>query len=114
MKNKHIDKQPIDMPSTEELAYLISLLHDRMISAHKKHPDWPKSVLGGVAVVVSEAGELLQAVVKNESENRMGDEALDVAASAMWLTLHLYRDIASAGGVIDFGWKGKSNEALGR
>lgn len=69
--------------------------------AQAKHPTWPTDPLHAVAVVSEEAGELQQAVLQatyeGASQDRVREEALDLAAAALRFVLSLdqYRYEAS-------------------
>jgi NTP pyrophosphatase (non-canonical NTP hydrolase) len=61
--------------------------------AQSKHPSWPTDPLHAVAVVAEEVGELQQACLQTTYEggspDRIREEALDVAASALRFLLSL-------------------------
>ena len=53
-------------------------LIDRIAKAEKKHPDFSDGIYQGVGVIGEEYGELCQALNKNQGEERVMDEALDL------------------------------------
>ena len=53
-------------------------LADRVKAAEKKHPDFADGIYQGVGVIGEEYGELCQALNKNQGEERVMDEALDL------------------------------------
>lgn len=61
--------------------------------ATKKHPDWPTDIIHAAAIVMEEAGELIQAcldVVYFEGKlEDVRDEAISVAAMAKRFLFHL-------------------------
>lgn len=56
---------------------LFSLI-DRLAKAEAKHPDFADGIYQGVGVIGEEYGELCQALNKNQGEERVMDEALDL------------------------------------
>lgn len=54
----------------------------RLVHAREKHPEFAKDALEGSAVIANELMELDYAI-RNESEQRQFDEALDVIATAI-------------------------------
>jgi NTP pyrophosphatase (non-canonical NTP hydrolase) len=61
--------------------------------AQSKHPTWPTDPLHAAAIVAEEVGELQQAILQATYDdgdcNRIREEALDVAASALRFVLSL-------------------------
>lgn len=57
-------------------------LINRVAEAEKKHPDFADGIYQGVGVVGEEYGELCQALNKNQGEERVMDEALDLLCVA--------------------------------
>lgn len=57
---------------------LMEALFERIKSAEKKHPDFADGIYQGVGVIGEEYGELCQALNKNQGEERVMDEALDL------------------------------------
>ena len=53
-------------------------LADRVKAAENKHPDFADGIYQGVGVIGEECGELCQALNKNQGEERVMDEALDL------------------------------------
>ena len=53
-------------------------LIDRIAKAEKKHPGFADGIYQGVGVIGEEYGELCQALNKNQGEERVMDEALDL------------------------------------
>ena len=53
-------------------------LIDRIAKAEKKHPVFADGIYQGVGVIGEEYGELCQALNKNQGEERVMDEALDL------------------------------------
>ena len=53
-------------------------LIDRIAKAEEKHPDFADGIYQGVGVIGEEYGELCQALNKNQGEERVMDEALDL------------------------------------
>lgn len=53
-------------------------LIDRIAKAEKKHPDFADGIYQGVGVIGEEYGELCQALNKNQGDERVMDEALDL------------------------------------
>ena len=53
-------------------------LIDRIAKAETKHPDFADGIYQGVGVIGEEYGELCQALNKNQGEDRVMDEALDL------------------------------------
>lgn len=63
--------------SAEEVA----LLHDffsRLREAERKHPQFAEGMYHGLGIVSEEHGELVKAATKEEGEERVHDEALDL------------------------------------
>lgn len=57
---------------------LLVKLADRVKAAEIKHPDFSDGIYQGVGVIGEEYGELCQALNKNQGEERVMDEALDL------------------------------------
>jgi NTP pyrophosphatase (non-canonical NTP hydrolase) len=57
---------------------LLVALADRVKAAENKHPDFSDGIYQGVGVIGEEYGELCQALNKNQGEERVMDEALDL------------------------------------
>lgn len=57
---------------------LLMKLADRVKAAEEKHPDFSDGIYQGVGVIGEEYGELCQALNKNQGEDRVMDEALDL------------------------------------
>lgn len=53
-------------------------LINRIAEAEEKHPDFSDGIYQGVSVIGEEYGELCQALNKNQGEERVMDEALDL------------------------------------
>lgn len=53
-------------------------LIERIDEAEKKHPGFANGIYQGVGVIGEEYGELCQALNKNQGEERVMDEALDL------------------------------------
>ena len=53
-------------------------LISRIAKAEEKHPDFADGMYQGVGVLGEEYGELCQALNKNQGEERVMDEALDL------------------------------------
>lgn len=70
------------VPPEERLASrdgrLFFALIDRVAEAEKKHPDFADGIYQGVGVIGEEYGEMCQALNKNQGEERVMDEALDL------------------------------------
>ena len=61
---------------------LLVKLADRVKAAEEKHPDFADGMYQGVGVIGEEYGELCQALNKNQGEERVMDEALDLLCVA--------------------------------
>ena len=61
---------------------LMEALFERIKSAEGKHPDFADGIYQGVGVIGEEYGELCQALNKNQGEDRVMDEALDLLCVA--------------------------------
>ena len=61
---------------------VFSLLHERLCEARDKHPTWRGGVPFGLSVLKLEVNELEHAM-RFETQDRVKDEALDVAAVAL-------------------------------
>ena len=61
---------------------LLVKLADRVKAAEKKHPGFADGIYQGVGVIGEEYGELCQALNKNQGEERVMDEALDLLCVA--------------------------------
>lgn len=57
---------------------LLVKLAERVKAAEEKHPDFSDGIYQGVGVIGEEYGELCQALNKNQGEERVMDEALDL------------------------------------
>lgn len=57
---------------------LLMKLADRVKAAENKHPVFADGIYQGVGVIGEEYGELCQALNKNQGEERVMDEALDL------------------------------------
>lgn len=57
---------------------LLMKLAERVKAAEEKHPDFADGIYQGVGVIGEEYGELCQALNKNQGEDRVMDEALDL------------------------------------
>ena len=57
---------------------LLVKLAERVKAAENKHPDFADGIYQGVGVIGEEYGELCQALNKNQGEERVMDEALDL------------------------------------
>lgn len=57
---------------------LLVQLAERVKAAENKHPDFSDGIYQGVGVIGEEYGELCQALNKNQGEDRVMDEALDL------------------------------------
>lgn len=57
---------------------LLMKLADRVEAAEKKHPAFSDGIYQGVGVIGEEYGELCQALNKNQGDERVMDEALDL------------------------------------
>ena len=57
-------------------------LISRIAKAEEKHPDFADGIYQGVGVIGEEYGELCQALNKNQGEERVMDEALDLLCVA--------------------------------
>lgn len=57
---------------------LLVKLAERVKAAEEKHPGFADGIYQGVGVVGEEYGELCQALNKNQGEERVMDEALDL------------------------------------
>ncbi len=57
---------------------LLLKLAERVKAAENKHPDFADGIYQGVGVIGEEYGELCQALNKNQGEERVMDEALDL------------------------------------
>lgn len=70
------------VPPEERLASrdgrLLFALIDRVAEAEKKHPDFADGIYQDVGVIGEEYGEMCQALNKNQGEERVMDEALDL------------------------------------
>lgn len=53
-------------------------LISRIAKAEEKHPDFSDGIYQGVGVIGEEYGELCQALNKNQGDERVMDEALDL------------------------------------
>lgn len=70
------------VPPEERLASrdgrLLFALIDRVAETEKKHPDFADGIYQGVGVIGEEYGEMCQALNKNQGEERVMDETLDL------------------------------------
>lgn len=57
---------------------LLMKLAERMNAAETKHPDFSDGIYQGVGVIGEEYGELCQVLNKQQGEERVMDEALDL------------------------------------
>lgn len=57
---------------------ILFALMNRLAKAEEKHPGFADGIYQGVGVVGEEYGELCQALNKNQGEERVMDEALDL------------------------------------
>lgn len=57
---------------------LMEALFERVKSAEGKHPDFADGIYQGIGRIGEEYGELCQALNKNQGEERVMDEALDL------------------------------------
>ena len=57
-------------------------LISRIAKAQEKHPEFADGIYQGVGVIGEEYGELCQALNKNQGEERVMDEALDLLCVA--------------------------------
>lgn len=68
--------------------WLVTIM-DQISYAEKKHPNWPKDIIHGAAIVGEESGELTQAALQYEYEKgqyyKIHKEAIQVAAMAIRL-----------------------------
>lgn len=62
---------------TDDGRVLFALI-SRIAKAVEKHPDFADGMYQGVGVIGEEYGELCQALNKNQGEERVMDEALDL------------------------------------
>lgn len=74
-ENKPVPKRISD-------AKLYHCFLERLKFAEAKHPVFAEGPYHGLAYVEEEVGELVKAVTKGESEDRIFDEALDVIVTA--------------------------------
>ena len=73
------------MNLTQDQAF--ALLAARLGHAREKHPVFATDVEWAVGVISDEYDELWRAVADNEGKDRIVDEALDVATTAMRLVM---------------------------
>ena len=66
---------------TDDGRVLFALI-SRIAKAVEKHPDFADGMYQGVGVIGEEYGELCQALNKNQGEERVMDEALDLLCVA--------------------------------
>lgn len=59
-------------------AQLYKALLERLYEAETKHPDFADGIYQGAGVIGEEYGEVCQAVNKNQGNDRIMDEALDL------------------------------------
>ena len=70
----------------------LKLLVDRLAHAREKHPVFATDAEGAMDVIDDEFCELIQAVRDDEGPQRLIDEALDVAATAMRMVMGEVRE----------------------
>ena len=70
---------------TQEQAF--AMLADRLEHARREHPVFASDERGAIVVIQDELNELKAAWMMNEGHDRVIDEALDVAATAMRLVM---------------------------
>jgi hypothetical protein len=78
-KNRNLRRMHVVGIGNEEMYRRLSA---RVSEAEKKHPDFADGIYQGVGVIGEEYGELCQALNKNQGEERVMDEALDLLCVA--------------------------------
>ena len=73
-KNRNLRRMHVGI-GNEEMCRRLSA---RVSAAERKHPDFSDGIYQGVGVIGEEYGELCQALNKNQGEERVMDEALDL------------------------------------
>lgn len=78
-----VEEVSADIQAKNDISpYIMAALDERLKAAEKKHPDFADGIYQGVGVIGEEYGELCQALNKNQGEDRVMDEALDLLCVA--------------------------------